>query len=74
MIFPDRIHEIRVQSYCLIYQVSVASLLAKEFCEWTEIDDFCPLCQAHPSSGHTMTCPVVLEAVGNGKSLRAIEY
>ncbi len=35
------------------------SILAIAFVEWTEIDDFCPLCEAHPSSGHTAECPLV---------------
>lgn len=33
--------------------------LAIAVVEWAEIDDFCPLCEARPTSGHLATCPLV---------------
>jgi hypothetical protein len=28
-----------------------------------DIDDYCPLCDCHPSSGHSRQCPIVEEAI-----------
>lgn len=50
------------------YELPLQTSLAIAFAVWTEIDDFCPLCEAHPSSGHTLECPLVQQEL-NGRAV-----
>jgi hypothetical protein len=40
--------------------------LAKACQKAFEGDDFCPLCDCHPSSGHSNECPIIREAIDSG--------
>ena len=46
------------------YELPIEGPLSIAYALWTEVDDFCPLCEAHPSAGHTLTCPLVQVNLG----------
>lgn len=43
------------------YELEPVTDLAKAVVDYVCIDDFCPLCDCHSSSGHSTTCPLVKE-------------
>ncbi len=51
------------------YRIEVAGVLAEAVVAASAEDDFCPLCNSHPSSGHGRSCPLVVDAIERGATL-----
>jgi hypothetical protein len=60
--------EIRVD-YRGKHTIRLASPLAETVAAHFASENFCGLCDAHPSSGHKHTCPLVVEAASAGHAL-----
>ena len=53
------------------HRIEVRGTLALAVAASAADADLCPLCNAHPSSGHGRDCPLVADAIEKGAALAA---
>ncbi len=51
----------------------VQGSLAAAFAEWCETDNYCPLCESHPTTGHQPECPLIVNEAERSDLIKAIQ-